>query len=103
MVEHKIRIYDWSNNQLNLYILSSNRTYPTWKLALISVYGQDNIFAADYYEILEENKLCRILRYRSLPKTDWNNLHFIVDVKSCSVEQAVGSTKIGAILLTHSE
>jgi hypothetical protein len=73
-------------------------TFPSWKTAY--QYINYDKFS---YEILDRSKLCRILRSWNRRRNDFSHIYFLVDLNSCTVKQAIASTKLGCILLTHFE
>ena len=68
--------------------------FPSWKIAMTS-------FPKPVFQIVEESKFCRIVRHVDEPY--WENFIFLADTRSRTVEQAVYSTKIGIITLTHNK
>jgi hypothetical protein len=100
-VRHKILIY--SSSHLSRPMLQPPGNYSgfeSWSIAMAAFYGEDSITASSY-EILEKNKHCRVINPKYLSDNDWSFLYFIVDVKSLTVEQAIATTKIGCVILTH--
>ena len=101
--KHQIQVYYYRETLVEpAYFLHGQfETFGSWKQALQSIYGEGTWNAAAY-ETLEESKLCKILRYRSRLNKEWKHLYFVVDTATCTVEQAIGSTKIGSVIFTHS-
>lgn len=74
--------------------------FKSWSNVLSALCG-DGVFDIAIYETLEQTKFCRIIRAKELAYAGWKHIYFVVDIKSCTVEQAIATTKIGCIILTH--
>lgn len=96
-VRHKIVIIqiDTDGSFKPIYKLE----HESWSKAFAFYIGEGS-FANSGYEIIESSKYCRILRSVDFPHTD-SFSYFFVDVKSFTVEQAIATTNIGRVILTH--
>ncbi len=107
-VRHKILVY-WMEdhvlktsvlpNEINI-LVSKKRPYESWSIALAHIYCESSSVSAQY-TILEQNKYCRIVQEKCWYNLGYDCLYFVVDVKSLTVEQAIATTKIGCVILTH--
>ena len=108
-VRHEILIYwveDYSYLQISTLpeeigiAPNKKRPYKSWSIALAHIYCESSNGSAQY-TVLEQTKFCRVIQEKCLSHLGYDCLYFIVDVKSLTVEQAIATTKIGCVILTH--
>lgn len=72
--------------------------FQTWKDAQHYVCGNKHVRDNDHCKILERNKFCRIYQIKG-----HEILCFLVDTEKLTPKQAILTTKLGPVILTHSE
>lgn len=81
-----------------MLILWNSISYESFEKAILSYYGSS---LHETNQILDQSNSCQVIRLNEFSQHGWQVLDFIIDVELLTIKEAISTTGIGAVILTH--